>query len=126
MADWFEDVLAFHRKFGCRITGRPGIPPGETVALRAELVREEVEELEDAIARGDLAGIADACADSIYVLIGLAISYGIDLRPIWDEVQRSNMAKEGGGERFDGKVLKPDGWRGPDIDGCLDRQEPLR
>ena len=70
-----------------------------------------------------MADVADGIADLIYVLLGRAIAYGIDLRPVWDEVQRANMSKEGGGKRADGKILKPPGWRAPDINGVIARQE---
>lgn len=125
MPDWFEDVLEFHRKFGCRINALPMIPEEETIRLRLELVREEIEELREATAAGDVVKLADALADSVYVLVGMAISCGIDLRPVWDEVHRSNMAKEGGGTRFDGKITKPPGWQPPNVAGVLDAQQPL-
>ena len=70
----------------------------------------------------DLGGIADGIADLIYVLLGTALSYGIHIAPIWDEVQRTNMAKEGGATRHDGKVLKPEGWQPPDVRGILLKQ----
>ena len=52
--------------------------------------------------------------------------YGIDIRPIWDEVHRTNMAKEGGGSRTDGKIMKPAGWQPPDIAGLLARQDGMK
>lgn len=116
--DWFNDVLEFHKKFGCYVGKEPG-DMNYPAMLREELVQEEYEEFRSTrrtIRR------ADAICDLIYVLIGTAISMGIDIRPMWDEVHRSNMAKEGGAIREDGKILKPEGWEPPDLMGEFKRQ----
>lgn len=120
--DWSDDVLAFHRKFDCYHQPRPGIPAEGIPALRIRLCNEEWTEFLIGMAEGDLPAIADGAIDLIYVLIGTLLSYGIDPRPIWDEVQRTNMAKEGGALRHDGKILKPPGWRAPDIARLLHEQ----
>ena len=120
--DWYADVHAFHQKFGCMIGSDPATPDKDTAELRLRLIAEEHEELKVAHAEGDIPGVADALTDMIYVILGTAISYGIDLRPVWAEVQRANMAKTGGGTRDDGKILKPEGWTPPDIDRVLSDQ----
>jgi predicted HAD superfamily Cof-like phosphohydrolase len=53
--------------------------------------------------------------DVIYVICGTAVEFGIDLAPFFAEVHRTNMAKEGGATRADGKILKPEGWQPPRI-----------
>lgn len=126
LRDWVEDVVAFHKAFEMTINERPTVPCQKDRELRVELIREEVEEWQKAEAEQDLGSIADALADLIYVAIGAAITYGIDLRPVWAEVQRSNMAKVGGRKREDGKWLKPDGWRPPDIQSAMARGELKR
>jgi predicted HAD superfamily Cof-like phosphohydrolase len=73
---------------------------------------------------GDLVGIADGIADSVYVLVGTALEYGIPLDRVWGAVHSANMAKVDPvtgkvRKRFDGKVLKPDGWKRPDIAAIL-------
>lgn len=123
---WFTDVLDFHKKLDSHIGTTPSIPPPQVQELRQALEQEELSELWQAHSKEDLVEIADAIVDSIYVLIGRAISYGIDLRPIWDEVHKSNMAKAGGGKREDGKRLKPPGWQPPKIAELLDKQIPLQ
>jgi len=70
----------------------------------------------------DLVEIADGIGDVIYVLLGTAVSYGIDLRPIFDAIHDSNMKKVGGCTRDDGKIMKPEGWVPPDIEGILAAQ----
>lgn len=122
MTDWYEDVMAFHEKFGCWVGKRPETPPGSNMGLRMDLLAEEFAETERAWMNDDLVQIADGLADMIYVAIGMAITYGIDLRPVWREVHRSNMAKEGGAMRADGKILKPAGWTAPDVKGILELQ----
>jgi len=53
------------------------------------------------------------------VVYGTALEMGIDLEPHFNEVHASNMAKRGGPVREDGKMLKPEGWLPPDINGIL-------
>lgn len=61
----------------------------------------------------------DAVIDSIVVLHNTSNAMGLDIEPLWDEVHRANMAKAGGPKRADGKALKPEGWKPPDIVGLL-------
>lgn len=120
--NYFLDVLQFSVATESHIGGKPSIPPMRITELRLDLIWEEMEELEAAAYVDDLEGIADACADLIYVVIGTAIAYGIDLNKVWEEVHRANMAKLTGPKRADGKQLKPEGWQPPDIRGVLQAQ----
>lgn len=72
-------------------------------------------------ARKDFAESADGAIDQMYVLIGSLLAMGIDMWPLWAEVQRANMAKAGG-PVVNGKQLKPEGWQPPDIAGLLKAQ----
>jgi len=121
VSDWVLDVLAFHSAFEMTINRKPTVPSAEDRKLRISLINEEAHEFMDATIAQDHEQVADALADLIYVAIGAAITWGIDLRPVWDEVQRTNMAKIGGRKRADGKWLKPDGWTPPDIQSALER-----
>ena len=73
----------------------------------------------------DVTEIADALGDSIYVEVGMALEYGIPLDHVWQEIQDSNMKKFPGGKvirrESDGKVLKPEGWKPPDIETVIQR-----
>lgn len=115
-----DAVADFHRAFGLPIQQRPDadIDPG-LAQLRMDLVAEEVDELMVASEKGDLVAIADALADIAYVVYGTALTYGIDLDSVLREVHRSNMSKLGADGkpliRQDGKVLKSDRYRPPDI-----------
>lgn len=118
-------VLEFHERFGAYKQALPGIPPPGIRQLRIKLVREEFNELVDSQMDADLKGIADALGDLMYVTIGMAIAYGIDLRPVFAAIHAANMAKVGGPTREDGKILKPPGWTPPDIAEVLANQEPM-
>lgn len=120
----FTDVKAFHRAFGQRIGEKPELPSAEERCLRIRLLEEEFEEYMDAEGKDDLVEIADALADIIYIACGTAVSYGIPLDAIFEEVHSSNMAKLVDGKviyREDGKVKKPEGWMPPDIAGVLNK-----
>jgi len=119
--DWVADVEQFQKRFGFSTPAKPEWPAETTVQVRTALITEELLELCLALARRDLPETADALADLIYVLVGTALSFGIDLRPVWEEVHRSNMAKQGGEVQLNGKIAKPAGWQPPDIVGALAR-----
>ena len=87
--------------------------------LRARLILEEAEEFDLASSEQDWIGMIDALCDILYVTYGAAVAMGIDLEPFFAEVQRANMDKLGGPIREDGKQLKPEGWKPPDIEGIL-------
>jgi predicted HAD superfamily Cof-like phosphohydrolase len=118
----FTDVRAFHVAFGQRVANKPELPDAAERTLRMKLITEEFNELCDAEEANDLVEIADALADIIYIACGTAVSYGIPLDDVFEEVHASNMAKLVDGKvirRPDGKVQKPEGWQPPDIEGVL-------
>lgn len=123
--DWYQDIVDFHREVQQEdVKICPHIPVDRSITLlREDLIEEEINETIEGLVADDLVKIADGIVDSIVVLIGTAIAYGIDLRPIWDEVHKTNMAKKGGPLRKDGKRLKPEGWKPPQIAEILKRQQ---
>ena len=100
-------VREFHREFDIHVAERPSVPDAKTMVLRERLIQEEFDELKEAMKAGNLPGIAKELADLLYVVYGTAVSYGIDMAPVFREVQRSNMSKVGGYKREDGKWVKP-------------------
>lgn len=120
--DWVRDIVEFHYIIKSPVLTEPKVPPADRVELREKLLREEFGETLEALQAGDLVELADGLADLIVVAIGTALEHGIDLRPVWDEVHRSNMAKKGGPIREDGKQLKPKGWVPPQIEKVLQQQ----
>jgi predicted HAD superfamily Cof-like phosphohydrolase len=112
MSDMQQMVMEWHRKFDIVISGTPQI---RRASLRCELIREEAAETIEAIERGDLVEAIDGMCDLLYVTFGAAVEFGVDLTPFFAEVHRTNMAKEGGSTRQDGKFIKPEGWQKPRI-----------
>lgn len=120
--DWYNDVLEFQEATESYVGALPTVPPKAIKDLRRALVHEEMMEFFDALNGDDLPALADAAADVTVVVLGTMVSYGIDLRPVWDLVHRANMAKAGGPRRDDGKILKPLGWQPPNVKAELQRQ----
>lgn len=112
-------VREFITTFGQHISDTPAIQPRKIAWLRLKLILEEVMELMAAMWKRDLVGIADALADILYVVHGMAIAYGIDLDACFREVHSSNMSKLGNDGkpvyRKDGKVSKGPAYRKPDL-----------
>ncbi len=129
---WVRD---FHEKFACRI-GNWGHPQIAEKELRAKLLREEFEEFLEAIALKatedgfeptgedeNLEDAVDALGDMLYLILGTAVAWGVNLDPILEVIHGANMRKERGGRRADGKILKPPGWEAPDIAATLRAQK---
>lgn len=122
--DWYQDIATFVKEVEeNNYPEHPYIPEDSVKELRGSLIIEETSELLDAMDKKDLVKIADGGADAIVVILGAMVAYGIDLRPIWDEVHKTNMAKKGGKLREDGKLLKPEGWKPPDIAKLIKEQQ---
>jgi predicted HAD superfamily Cof-like phosphohydrolase len=105
-------VREFHDKFGCVIAEKPTALDEATRELRINLIEEEFKELIEALRDNDMVAAIDGMCDLIVVILGTAVSMGIDLWPFFREVHRSNMSKlwpDGTAHlREDGKVIKPD------------------
>lgn len=127
--DTYHRVFEFHERFRCTI--HHGLRREEDIALRVELIREEFQELTDALQSwlagnhtpGTFMDICDALADLDYVVAGAAVAFGVPLPELAREVHASNMSKlDENGEpiyREDGKVLKGSDFRSPRIQAVL-------
>ena len=91
----FDDVKTFMQTFGQEIKIKAEFPEEKIVKLRFNLIKEELNELQNAIKTKDLKEIADALTDILYVTYGAGHAYGIDLDKCFKEVQKSNMSKLG-------------------------------
>lgn len=122
MTDFYNDVKEFQTAVGQNVGVKPEFPDGEERDLRIRLLKEEWEEYIQGECKNDLENIAKELADIIYIVCGTAVSYGIPLDRVFEEVHASNMAKLVDGKpvrREDGKILKPDGWTPPNIKKIL-------
>ena len=119
-------VERFHRLFDILVQRTPSQVDERTRLLRERLIHEEFEELKEAMGKHNLAAIAKELADLLYVVYGTAVSYGIDMDPVFREVHRSNMSKIGGYKREDGKWVKPPSYSPAVIEPILaEQQVPL-
>ncbi|MBX3318474.1 MAG: hypothetical protein KF890_01210 [Nitrospira sp.] len=115
-------VEAFHNRFDILVQTVPTDLNDDTKQLRVRLIQEEFDELKEAMAAGNLAAVAKELADLLYVTYGTAVSYGIDMEPVFQEVHRSNLSKVGGYKRADGKWVKPPTYSPADINPILEAQ----
>ena len=109
----FSKVGTFMKTFGQEVKDKPAFSTDKINKLRIDLIKEELEELTEAMKNNDLLEVADALTDILYVTYGAGHAFGIDLDKCFDEVQNSNMSKldENGKPIYNesGKVMK-----GPD------------
>ena len=91
----FDDVKTFMQTFGQEVKIKAEFPKEKIIKLRYDLIKEELNELQNAIKTKNLKEIADALTDILYVTYGAGHAYGIDLDKCFSEVQRSNMSKLG-------------------------------
>lgn len=117
-------VKEFHDAYGLSDPPAPAIPPAEVRQLRFHLIDEEAVEFREASDAGDLPAAIKELCDLLYVVLGAANAYGIDIEPFFDEVHRSNMTKlwPGGEVRKNamGKVVKPPTYSPADMQRILD------
>ena len=143
-------VRRFHHVYGLPVQTDGASLERESLDMRMSLIAEEFAELVGAVygqaARAEIESsyhravaaddgardtveTADALADLVYVIYGMALETGIDLAAVLAEVQRSNMSKLGADgkpvHREDGKVLKGPDYFPPNVEAVL-RSRRLR
>ncbi len=115
----FKSVRKFMETFGQEIKEKAAFPEEKITSLRYDLIREELEELKEAIEKKDMKEVADALTDILYVTYGAGHSFGIDLDKCFQEVQNSNMSKLGSDGKpiynDKGKVMKGPNYFKPDL-----------
>ena len=115
----FTDVRTFMETFGQIVVTKPQFPDNKTMQLRYDLIKEELDELKQAMKDKNLKEIADALTDILYVTYGAGFAYGIDLDKCFKEVRRANMSKLGtdGKPIYNekGKVMKGPNYLAPNL-----------
>ena len=128
----FTDVGKFHEKFNLHNTTYHDVGPTTTseslMQFRAKFMDEELLEFLEGMTEGDIAKMADALVDLVYVAMGTAHLLGLPWEALWNEVQRANMEKrraaaDGSDSKRDSAfdVVKPEGWRPPNIAAVLNK-----
>ena len=115
----FNKVKTFMETFGQEVKTKPSFSTDKINSLRYDLIKEELEELKEAMNNKDLLEVADALTDILYVAYGAGHAFGIDLDKCFDEVQNSNMSKlgEDGNPIYNesGKVMKGPNYFKPNL-----------
>ena len=115
----FNKVGTFMKTFGQEVKTEPSFSTEKINKLRIDLIKEELQELTDAMNNKDLLEVADALTDILYVTYGAGHSFGIDLDKCFEEVQNSNMSKlgEDGNPIYNesGKVMKGPNYFKPNL-----------
>jgi len=115
----FEKVKNFMTTYGQEVKESASFPDENIIKLRLKLIKEELEELEQALNDKNLLEVADALTDILYVTYGAGHSFGINLDACFEEVQRSNMSKldENGKPIYNeyGKVMKGPNFSKPNL-----------
>ena len=114
----FQKVKTFMQTFGQEVKTKSSFSTEKINDLRYNLIKEELDELKQAIDNKDLLEVADALTDILYVTYGAGHAFGIDLDKCFEEVQNSNMSKLGvnGKPIYNdkGKVMKGPSYFKPD------------
>ena len=119
----FSKVGTFMKTFGQEVKDKPAFSTDKINKLRIDLIKEELEELTEAMKNNDLLEVADALTDILYVTYGAGHAFGIDLDRCFEEVQNSNMSKldENGKPIYNesGKVMKGPNYFKPNLSKFL-------
>ena len=115
----FTSVKKFMETFGQEVKSKPAFPSEKISKLRYDLIKEELDEFQEALNDKNLKEVADSLTDILYVTYGAGHAFGIDLDKCFDEVQRSNMSKLGADGKpiynEHGKVMKGPNYFKPNL-----------
>ena len=91
-----DEVELFNYTFGKTNNYSPTIPNKKITDFVIDFIREETDELAEAVEEKDIVEVLDAICDLLYVAVGNAtMAFGLKdkLLPAYEEVQASNMSK---------------------------------
>ena len=115
----FSKVGVFMKTFGQEVKDKPSFSTDKINKLRLDLIKEELNQLKEAMNNKDLLEVADALTDILYVTYGAGHAFGINLDKCFEEVQNSNMSKldDNGKPIYNehGKVIKGPNYFKPDL-----------
>jgi len=121
-----QQVKEFQVAFNHPIANTPTFMDKKRAKARMSWVIEEVDEF---LESDNVIDQADALVDCLYFILGTAVEIGVDLEPVFNIVQKANMAKlwpdgKPHYRELDGKVAKPEGWQAPEpqIEAEIKRQ----
>jgi predicted HAD superfamily Cof-like phosphohydrolase len=117
------DVFAFHRKFQVPMAAEPSLLDPVAFDYRQKFLQEEVNEVEQAHAQGDVRAVARELMDVSWMAIGTALMMGVPWTACWQELVRANMDRVRASSAGDHRskrhnsmdVVKPPNWREPDF-----------
>ena len=105
--------------YGQEVKTKSEFSDDKTNKLRVDLIKEELDELTNAMKEKDLIEVADALTDILYVTYGAGHAFGINLDACFEEVQNSNMSKLGNDKKpiynDQGKVMKGPNYFKPNL-----------
>lgn len=113
----YQDVKQFHKSFRHPIADTPTEMRKDRREKRFTWMLEELDEFKHA---DHLVDQIDALIDILYLTYGTLVELGVEPNAHFAHVHQANMRKL---DRFgnplykeDGKIAKPEGWRGPEMD----------
>lgn len=123
----FVDVMLFHIKYDHSTPVGPNdnFDDQALMGFREKFLAEELDEFREGLEEHDMAKVADALVDLVYVAMGTAYLLGLPWQHLWNAVQRANMEKVRATSASQSKrdsasdVIKPEGWQPPNIAGIL-------
>ena len=122
----FSKVGVFMKTFGQEVKDKPSFSTDKINKLRLDLIKEELNELKEAMNNKDLLEVADALTDILYVTYGAGHAFGINLDKCFEEVQNSNMSKLGqdGKPIYNefGKVMKGPNYFKPNLEKLINER----
>ena len=122
----FTSVKKFMETFAQEVKTKAEFPSDKIIKLRYDLIKEELDEFEQALKEKNLKEVADSLTDILYVTYGAGHAFGIDLDKCFQEVQNSNMSKLGADGKpiyneF-GKVMKGPKYFKPNLEKLINER----
>ncbi|QDP65892.1 MAG: putative phosphoribosyl-ATP pyrophosphohydrolase [Prokaryotic dsDNA virus sp.] len=113
-------LTEFNKAFSVPVNRKPTLISNEEFKLKINLIKEELNEYENACSEEDITEVCDAIVDLAYVMYGMVVQHGLSdvFDDMFEEVHKSNMSKLENGRvltRSDGKIMKGSEYFTPDL-----------